>query len=67
MMKLRWWHKHVWSKWVAYSVLAEATHEECGQIVFVKKVQLRQRRECIDCGFTEDKAVAYTNNEKELR
>lgn len=65
-MKLRWWHKHIWSKWVQYSVLVESSYTENGQIVFTKKVQLRQRRECIDCGFTQDKAVAVTNNKAEL-
>lgn len=65
-MKLRWWHKHPWTKWKTYSVLIESTRTENGQLIFVKRVQLRQRRECTECGFTQDESVAFTNNEKEL-
>lgn len=68
-MKLRWWHKHRWSKWARYGVLIESSYTEAGQLVLCKKVELRQRRECvvIDCGFTQDEHIAYTNNRDDLK
>lgn len=55
-------YKHTYSKWVYYSVLVQSIEDK----VRIKRVQLRQRRQCIDCGFTQDRHVAFTNNEREL-
>ncbi len=63
-MNWKFWNrcKHKFSKWVSYSVLVMSVEG----FVTYKKVQLRQRRQCINCGLTQDQAIAYTNNESEL-
>jgi hypothetical protein len=61
-MKLRWWHRHKWSKWRTYGVKIV----QMDGLIELTKVQLRQRRECTECGYTQDEHVSYSNNTDDL-
>lgn len=64
-MKLWNKHKHLWDQWTPYT--SKVCHYEWQGVVPIKitRIELRQRRKCMDCGFTEDKHIAYTNKEEQ--
>lgn len=49
---------HNWGKWELYNIEAKEVNKITGKYTGCKLYENRQKRACLDCGYTEDKHVS---------